>query len=72
MATISSTSCILVGTRCAKQARTKTGVFAPGFWEENPRGVADVLLPLLPLLVPLAFLALTYWTNLGKFNLPFP
>ena len=55
-----------------KQARTKTGVFAPGFWEENPRGVADVLLPLVPLLVPFAFLAVTYWNNLGKFNLPFP
>ena len=55
-----------------KQARTKTGVFAPDFWEKNPRGVADVVLPLIPLLVPLAFLAATYWTNLGKFNLPFP
>lgn len=55
-----------------KQAKTKTGIFAPGFWEKNQRGVADVLLPLLPLLVPLGLLAYTYWAKLGRFNLPFP
>ena len=40
--------------------------------ESCAASVADVVLPLIPLLVPLAFLAATYWTNLGKFNLPFP
>ena len=55
-----------------KQARTKTGIFAPGFWKDNPRTFANSFLPLLPLLVPFVILAFTYWLNLGRFSLPFP